>query len=295
MDRNRPFFWPGFSFGSEESRPENEPAKIQDQSGETEQVKKIGPYVIEGKRIAIIAHIREREGYVLPSSYFEIQDEAGVSHCKQGLGFIPGLSTNIEGAFKLEGKSGEGLIIYFDSGPTAPSAGKSFQIFGLEKGNIKPLSLPITVYGNFEQLPKKKSDQVLKLLDGDLIKAKVWKGLIGVVVPLLVDLKRLTIVPLNNNGIFDIYLGSDPDKPYKLPRSFYRDHNLNAKIEKIDILKGTDVHFLKAFADVRLKQDWAPVLDVDVSNLWLKVKINGQEGWLNDLDDFINLGLSPSG
>jgi hypothetical protein len=53
------------------------------------------------------------------------------------------------------------------------------------------------------------------------------------------------------------------------------------------------VEFLNAYADVKFKKDkWR---DIDVSNLWLKVKINGREGWVNDLEDFFTLGLIPSG
>lgn len=284
----------GICIGSEKQDGERERQKSQDQAGKAKRVtKKVGPFEIGKKRIAVILDITEYEGQAYLYHSFEIIDEAGISYYKEILGPFPDSSTTtIEGIFKLEGKSGEGLIFYFDTGPNAPPAGKSFQIFGVEKGKVKPLSPPISVYGSIEKLPEGKSREVLRLFDGDLIKVTVWKGLIGVVIPLVVDFQKLTIAPLKRDGIIDIYFATPPDKPVKLPWSFYKDHNVNAKTEKIDATKGMNVKVLNAYAKIQLKKVNGG-LDIDVSNLWLKVKINSQEGWINDLNDFNMLGLPP--
>jgi hypothetical protein len=279
--------------GSEKQGAESEPTKSQGQSGEAKKVKKkIELFKIGENRVAVILDITEQPGYAPSYNAYEIKNEVSKSYYKETLG--PG--TDIEGVFKLEGKSGEGLIIYFDTEPNAPLAGKSFQIFGIEKGKVKPLSAPINVYGRMEQLPSGKSTNALKLFHPDLVKVEVWKDCFGVVIPLVVDLKKLTITPLRTEGIFDINIGYTPDQPHRsigITVKLYADHNVNAKEERIAATDVKKVEFINAYADVQFKKDkWR---DIDVSNLWLKVNINGKEGWVNDLEDFFTLGLIPSG
>lgn len=286
----------GICLGSEKLRADNYGPKNQDRSEEVKRAIKKGSFRIGRKRIAVILNTTERAGHVLSSDSFEIQDEAGVSYYKQELGLVPESFTNIEGIFELQGKSGDGLIIYFTTSPTAPPAGTSFQIFGVEKETVKPLSPPISVYGSIEQLPKGKSSELLKLFDGDFIKVKVWKELIGVVIPLVVDFKKLTISPLKNKGIFDIYFAT-PDRPrtsFGDRIKFYDDHDADSKKDTIAPTEVKSVEFLDAYADVNLiKKNGSQMLDIDVSNLWLKVKINGKTGWVNDENDFFTLGLIP--
>ncbi len=282
-------FYSNTCIGNEMQGVEHDP---KDKTEKTKRVeKKVGPFEIGKKRFVVIEDVTEREGNIIACNSFEIKDEAGTSFYKKTLGPYEDSTTVIEGIFKLEGKSGEGLILYFDTAPSAPPSGKSFQIFGVVKGNLKPLSQPVNVYGQMESLPKGKSRDSIRLFKGDVIKIKLWKGLIGLVVPLDIDFQKLMISPLKKEGIFDIYFITAPDKPVKLPGSFYLDHNVNAKVENIDATKGMNVEFLNAYAEVQLKQNGS--VDIDVSNLWLKVKINGREGWINDLNDFNMLGLPP--
>lgn len=284
--------WSGLCLGSETQDSKHEPQISQDQTGETKRVtKELGPFEIGKKRFVVIQDETEREGDIISYNSFEIQDEAGVSHFKEELGFVPGYSTAIEGIFKLRGKNGEGLIIFFDTWPTAPPAGKSFQIFGLEKGKIKALSPPISVYGNIEQLPKEESKEVLELFAGDLIKVEVWRDWFGVYIPLAVDLQKLTITTFKTQGIYDIYMASTPNQPYTYNSiEFYHDHNIKSKVKKIVAATIKKVEFLNVYADVQLKKQGRD-LEINVSNLWLKIKINGQEGWVKSEDDFNALGL----
>lgn len=288
-------FYSGSFLASEKQAAGSLHKDSQNQSGETKRVaKQVGPFEVGKSRITVILDITGQEGSSPLYNSIEIKDETGKSYYKKVIGSSAESHTNIEEICKLEGKSGEGLIIYFDTEPNAPPAGKSFQVFGMEKSILKPLSVPINVYGKLEQLTRGKSKETEKLFDGDVISVDVWKGLIGVKVPLAVDFRKLTITPLKNEGIFDIYFITTPGKPVALPDFFYQDHTINAKVERIKETEGVNVEFLNAYAAVQLrKQNNGQELDIDVSNLWLKVKINGREGWIYDLNDFNMLGLPP--
>ncbi len=270
-----------------------------DQKDQTEKtkrvVKKVGPFEIGKKRFVVIEDVIERAGNVISCNSFEIKDDAGTSFYRKELGPSEDSSTVIEGIFKLEGKSGEGLILYFDLAPNAPPAGTSFQIFGVVKGKLKLLSEPINVYGQIESSPKGKSEGSKKLFDGDVINVEIWKDFFGVFVPLAVDLKKLTITPLIKEGIFNI--STTPGQPhtsFEIPVKLYENHDVNANKEIIAAKEVKKVEFFKAHASVQLEnQNSDSPLNIYVSNLWLKVRVNGKEGWVNDLEDFFTLGLIP--
>lgn len=283
--------------GSEKQTSEFKPQKSHDQTGKTKRItKKVGPFEIVGKRVVVILDITEHEGQPYLYHSFEIKDETGESYYRELLESDPESYLTIEGIFKLEGKSGQGLILFYNE-QGAPPAGKSFQIFGIKKGVLKPLSPRINVYGRIEQLPEGRSKDVLNLLNGDLLNIKVWKGLIGVVIPLVVDFKKQTIIPLINEGVVEIYFSITPDQPhiaFGIPVKLYEDHNVNANRKTIAAKEVKKVVFLNAYANVQFEnQSGGHTLDIDVSNLWLKVKIDGIEGWVNDQEDFFTLGLIP--
>jgi hypothetical protein len=74
----------------------------------------------------------------------------------------------------------------------------------------------------------------------------------------------------------------------------YEDHDINSKNESIAAKEVKNVEFLNAYVSVQLVNGIGDhSVNIEVSNLWLKVKINGKEGWVNDLEDFYTLGLIP--
>lgn len=283
----------GICFGNDKADGEREPQNSQDQTEKTKKVKKkVGPFEIGKKSIIVILDITEYEGHPYLYHSFEIVDEAGVSHYKKELGSTPESSTAIEEVYKLEGKNGEGLIIYFDTEPNAPPAGKSFQIFGVEKGKVKPLSQPVNVYGQIQSLQKGKSQGAIRLFDDHLMKVEIWKDFFGIVIPLAVDLKKLKIAPLITKGIFNLNIGYTPSVPGTFNRSeikLYENHSINSNLSMLPYQNVKKVQFIYAYADVQLDNRG----DIYVSNIWLKIKINGREGWVNDVDSFVTLGLRP--
>ncbi len=126
--------------------------------------------------------------------------------------------------FVLKGKKGKGLILYYTVFPSAPGGGVRCQVFTLEKGKLLPMSLPITVYGEIEPLPKGSIVSSLQLFEEDTMRFKVWTGNFFVVVPLLVAWKERDIRPLKIEGEFDIEAEGSPIKEEGIVRLFTKPH-----------------------------------------------------------------------
>jgi hypothetical protein len=252
--------------------------------------KKFGPFDIDRKRIMVT--------YDYIGSLLEIKDEKGVTYFKKEYDIAAESSYTVENAFKLEGQSGEGLIIFYDSEPNAPPCGPEFQIFGMVSGSLKAMSPSIIVCGQFEKLPEGMPRGVLKLLDGDLIKVNVWKNFFGIRIPFKVDFQKMTIAPLIAQGVFDIDV-HETQGAVKTELSnkviLCSDHNPSSQQESLIVSEQAKVIFMGAYADVQLEQAGTAHLDIKITNVWLKVKVDGKEGWVNDIDSFFMLGLSPSG
>jgi hypothetical protein len=282
----------GICIADEKQGAQNEPSKSKSRSGAAEKtLKKIGPFEIDDQNFTVVLDITKQRGYAAEYNGFDIKDENGLSHYKQALE-----SRDVEGVFKLEGKSGEGLIFYYNEERHAPHGEKSFQIFGVEKGKVKPLSEPVKVHGQMQILPKGNTAGSFKLFDGDVLTLEIWKDFFGVIIPLEVDFKKLTVKPLKQEADFDIIASpGQPHTSFQKPVKLYKDHDMSAKVEKIAAAGLAKIRFLNAFGKVQLeRRGGGQMLDIDVSNVWLKVAINEKEGWVNDLEDFFRLGLKSN-
>ncbi len=255
---------------------------------------RFGPFEIDHKRvIATYKYSDEEKG-----DKFEIKDETGISYYKETFHNNNESYYSVENVFKLEGKSGEGIIVFYDLGPNAPPCGPEFQILGMKDGSLRELSPRIIVCGQFEKLPVGKSSGALKLLDDDLVKVEVWKTMFGIRIPFKVDFQKMTFAPLMTQGVFEINIHESVG-PLKNAESesisLYADHIRNSKAESIVVTEIKKIDFISSYADVRLEQVSRSQLDIKIANIWLKVRVNDREGWVNDLNDFYMLGLMPSG
>ncbi|HAS55243.1 MAG TPA: hypothetical protein DCS42_14535 [Nitrospiraceae bacterium] len=263
---------------------------LEDRTFETPEAKKFGPFNIGQKRFFLTYH------YVGPTTgaLLEIKDQSGVSFFKEAHHISHDSLLDVEGAFKLEGRNGEGIIVYYDAGPNAPPCGPAFQIFSLARDSFKPLSTRISFCGHFEKLSEGAPDEIVMLPDGNILNVGVWSDSFGIRIPLKVDFQKMTITPSVSQGIFDI------DIPYSVEPintfsghelTIYGAHSRNAKNVSIGAAEIHTIEFVKAYAEVQLTIVSESQLNIQLSNEWLKVKVNGHEGWVNGTNDYRLLGL----
>ena len=197
-----------------------------------------------------------------------------------------------------KGNTGVGLILYYGVTPSAPSSGVSCQVFTLKGEHLVPLFSPLTVYGRIYELPHGSNPNALRLFDGNTMKFGVWSGWFEVIVPVKV-LDNLRVVPLHYYSTFG-YNGFDVivERRYSEEETFVRFFNhpeVSSIPRHVIIKKDTKIEFLWAYARVSIESGGAEcVISIDEMP-WLKVRIEGKEGFVRDAEDLLALGIHPAG
>ena len=198
----------------------------------------------------------------------------------------------------LKGQVGVGLIVYYGITPSAPSSGVSCQVFALKGEHLFPLFLPLTVYGQIYDLPRGSNPNTVKLFDGNTMKFGVWTGWFEVIVPVNV-LDELRVVPLRYNSTFgynafNVIVDRRPSEEDTFVRLF--NHPEASTIPRhVIIRKETKVEFLWAYARVSIGSSGTESV-ISINDMpWLKVRIDGKEGFVRDDEDLLALGIHAAG
>jgi len=195
-------------------------------------------------------------------------------------------------------QAGVGLILYYGVTPSAPSSGVSCQVFTLKKEHLTPLFPPLTVYGQIYELPHGSNPNALMLFDGNTMKFGVWTGWFEVIVPVKV-LDRLSIAPLHFNSTFgynafDVIVERRHSEEETFVR-FFNDPGISSIPRHVIIKKDTKVEFLWAYARVSIESGGAECM-ISIDEMpWLKVRIDGKEGFVRNSEDLLALGIHPAG
>jgi len=161
----------GIYCGCEKKYSEAELAKTQGYTNERTKQSAATNVAVPGQSRKKVWAIRHRPQRIVVTYYYgdavsddslEIKDEAGVSYFRETYSNDDESFYAVESVFKLEGKSGEGIIIFNDEGPS-PRPAARISDFGMRSGSLKALSPRIGVCGAIEKLPKGTPRGVLKL------------------------------------------------------------------------------------------------------------------------------------
>ena len=233
-------------------------------------------------------------------------------------------------ALLLAGTNGTGLLVRYDhySEPSAPEEEPSgrFQVFGVVNGRFMPFDAPLDVQGRLMTVyVSGDTYKTARPLDAqaDAVEFKVWAGHGRLVFPVRVDWTQGKLTPAqecpksgNELGVGCQYRVVPEDTRYNDDITFVRlwpgpDEN-SGNPEKTVVKRDSKVDLLIALvathwddgnpagpaADSKdpMKDSGgfgvASDADGDVGpDLWLKVRIDGKEGWIHSEEDFRALGL----
>jgi hypothetical protein len=226
-------------------------------------------------------------------------------------------------ALLLSGSNGTGLLLNYDvySEPSAPEEEPSswFQVFGVLNGKLVPFGAPLEVQGGLlDEYVKDKTYKAARPLgpQADAFEFKVWTGHCRMVYPLRVDWAQGRLTPAQE-------CVKTPDQPsagcqYRvLPEDkLYSSEDITfvrlwpnpqeagspmkavvKKDSKVDLLTAsvptqwTEGKTLPPGGSKGLADEAGGFGVAADSDLWLKVRIDGKEGWLHSEEDFRALGL----
>jgi hypothetical protein len=291
---------------------------------------RLGPFSIAGKKYTAVlrkqlpAGAKPGEGRTVVS--MEIRDAAGVSQFSRafaneggGDGFVSTVSVSV---IPLSGATGQGLLVSYDedSEPSAPEPESSgwWQVFGVVDGKLKPFSGPILVQGDL--LPADRSDRAQApgtpiTAPSDVLQFKVWAGRFRLIFPVRIDWTQGKLVLVQSCdktgpsvGACD-YAVVPEDQRYAADLTFVRlcPNPLEdcQKPERVVVKKDSKLELLAAHAEIRFDPGKLSGWSGDPRNAmsdaggiailskapWLKVRIDGKEGWIHSQEDLDALGM----
>ena len=210
--------------------------------------------------------------------------------------------------FVLETAEGEALVLDFDVHPSAPLSGRSRYFLANVGGTLRPLSKPLTIYGEFEELLPGSREGARRLHEGDLMLFREWTGYHSVIVPVRLRLEEGTDVPFELPP-FAPAAAQESDlvaletKFYE--RDYWGDHQGgmiklylgatgNASKEVL-VSPDSDVAFGHAYATPRLYEH-AAVIYVGADVRRVEVNVDGETGFIEgDHETLDALGISIAG
>jgi hypothetical protein len=288
--------------------------------------RRMGPFKIEGKDFSVVIKELKYQGASMgfdeTVESFSIVDKEGDVHYQKSFdveygnkGFTEssGISAyaldsrGIRG-FRVEsGKleeippkdhPGAGLVLYYGFVPSAPSSGGSCQVFALRGDDLVPLFLPLAVYGTIYQLEPGSSPNARRLFENDTMRFGERTRWFEVVVPLRV-FDGLRVVPLHYSATHNYYacevvVNRRPPEEDTFVR-FFNQPDASSIPRHLIIKKDTKVEFIFAYTRVSIESGSAGcAISIDEMP-WLKVRIDGKEGFVRDAEDLLALGLRETG
>lgn len=293
--------------------------------------KRLGPFSIGGQNYTVdletkVVQSSDENGETVTA--MEIRDAAGAVQYRRTFAaaeekdYFESWSVS---ALLLAGTNGTGLLVDYDvySEPSAPEEEPSgwFQVFGVLGGKLVPFSAPLEVQGGL--LDQHTSGNTYKAAaplgtQADVVEFKVWTGHCRMIFPVRVDWAQGKLSPAqecaktggtisaeceykvlpedklySDTDITFVRLWPSPDEKSGQPMK-----TVVKKDSKVDLLTAavatqwTEGKTADAAATSKGPSAEAGGFGVAAdSELWLKVRIDGKEGWMHSEEDFRALGL----
>jgi hypothetical protein len=258
----------------------------------------------------------------------EIRDEAGAVQYRRTFPYQEKTEEFFDSwsvdARLLTGTNGTGLLVSYNaySEPSAPveESTSSLQVFGLVNGKFVPFAPTLEIQGDLlDKYGDVHSYKVARPLgaQADVTEFKVWAGHCRLIYPVRVDWSQGKLSPaqecnstagasptgceyavlpeekLYTHGLTFARLWPAPDEKSGQPMK-----TAVKKDSKVDLLiaqvatRWVESNTTDASTNSKASRDDAGKFDLTVdANLWLKVRIDGKEGWMHSEEDFRALGL----
>ena len=286
---------------------------------DTEQ--RLGPFRIGGHDFSVVlrskrppaAHSDRPDEAALAS--LEIKDASGATVHQETFSYVLERGTFAHActasAQLLAGGAASGLLINVGCLPSAPHSGGVWELFGLMNGRLVRFGKPFTTDGDFLGLIPNPPRTVgrARLFLPDVMQFRVWAGNFRVTVPLHVDWMQGRLMP--------------GQRCFEQTGRGARDSGCDVPVEAARVPSDQDLTFVRLFTEAsegmgiprhvvvrkdskveilaaKIKMSWDQSRDViifgvDDQDPWLKVRIDGQEGWIHTQEDFNAIGLPQAG
>lgn len=271
----------------------------------------IGPLDLQGHGFTLALQIKQLRGAGAVDADFqetvagmEIRDAGGKAQYRKtfpykvaGDRFEETLAVH---ARVLRGDKGTGLLVTYGMLPSTPLGGQSWQVFGVIGGKLVPFSKPLSTEG---ELVKIASDPRLQ---ADVLQFRVWTGNFFVILPVRLDWLAGRLMPawrcwkMTSRGPqarcqFQVEAERRPADELTFVRLFPDTDENQGVPEHAVVKKDSRVEFLAAEAALRWEEEPEGIGFGVSEDVWLKVQVDGKEGWIHREEDFRAIGLPAAG
>ena len=278
-----------------------------------------GPFTIAGRDFTTVWRYKRLPGKSDPDSQalasLEIRDDTGEVQHQESFpyaiekgGFPEACQADVR---LLSGSTGTGLLIDSECWPSAPGSGGPWQIFGVVRGKLVPFGKPLATQGELGEFIPGTITHTGKLthIRPDVLTIRVWTEYFFVSVPVRLDWLNGKLA-LGQHCMYQTGHGFAEEGceipveearlapreqeltfvrmfRYSTERGELAAHVVVQKDSKVEVVAGK----------VLIIWDEGPefvYLSVG-EDIWVKVRIDGKEGWIHTLEDLNAIGLFASG
>ena len=223
----------------------------------------------------------------------KIEDENGKSRFSKAFPVSPvhQRGRHLVDATLLEGREHQALELIYEDLPSPPRTGESIQLFGLLNGTLEPFDRePLLLHGGLADLPPGQSKGSQRLLENDSLGIYALTNYFYILIPVRVNWKDFR---LEEQGSGDFSVADRP--PYQIRPDIgserllhvYSSPDKATKPGAVNLTPQSRVELLQARFSAA-----PPAEHASANDTWLKIRIDGQEGWILGVDDYTALGLS---
>ena len=278
-----------------------------------------GPFSLSGQDFTVVLHYKRssRGGGMdsLALVSLDIRDAAGTvqyqesfSYAVEGGAFSETCSADVR---LLRGSNGIGLLIESGCLPSAPLTGGPWRIVGVVGGNLVPFGKPLVTegeWGEFVPGTVKRTGNLTQVLP-DVFSLRVWTGYFFVTIPVRIDWREGKLA-LGQRCMYQTGRGfaeEGCEVPVDEARITHRQQEMTfvRMFRESNERSGPPAHIVVKMdskvevvaAKVAIIWDEGPeAVSVSVGeDIWVKIRIDGQEGWIHTPEDLNAIGLFASG
>ena len=285
----------------------------------TDVEQRLGPFALAaGQDFFVVVHSKRLQ--IAPgkfddaAAWLEIRDASGAVEDREDFAYtVENGSFNDQcsvGAEMVAGNNGKGILISALCLPSAPMSGGPWQIFTLRDGKLVALGKPLYAEGDIEGFvpgPIKKQG-TLTVISPDTLNLKLFTGNVFVIVPFILNWMQGKLEPAihcyGQSGRGPVETGCEVQVvdvqrvPMQQEMTFVRmfsESNEQMTPAHVVIRKNSNVEIVAAKVRASMEETKESVsLRVD-DDVWLKVRVDGKEGWIHTQEDFEAVGLPQSG
>jgi len=267
-----------------------------------------GPFALSDRSFQVVFRLARIPDATDPDfqetvASLEIRDQDGALHFERKLPYrVEGKrfdeTTGVEAAL-VQGKQGSGLLLTYGVLPSTPMGGRTWQVLGMVEGNLRAFSKPVALEGD---LLEEASGQPIRpswdsALGTDALNFRVWTGRFFVIVPLAVNWEWGYFRPayLLVKGRWNVEVERRPRVGQTSVRLHPQADEKAGEAEEVALTPGSKVEFLGAEGGLLWEESEDQIWLGVSESIWLRVRIDGKEGWLHEPEDFDAVGLPEAG